>query len=85
MSRSRATLGWVERERLNVCMLNVANARVNLRAAQGVPGGRGVYDLRAELIGALEAYAQAITELGAPLPRKLRAELDLLRRIGHRG
>jgi hypothetical protein len=85
MSQSRATLGWVERERLAVCLLDVANARARLRAAQGVPGGRGVYDLRADLIVALETYAQAITQLGAPLPRRLRAELDLHRRIGHRG
>ena len=83
MSQSRATLGWVERERLAACLLDVAHARAHLRAAQGKPGGWGVYDLRVDLIAALEAYADAITELGAPLPRQLRAEIDLHRRIGH--
>ena len=83
MSQSRATLGWVERERLAACLLDVANARSHLRAAQGKPGGGGVYDSRADLIAALEAYGDAITELGAPLPRKLRAEIELHRRIGH--
>ncbi len=82
MSQSRATLGWVERERLAACLLDVANARSHLRAAQGKPGGGGVYDSRADLIAALEAYGDAITELGAPLPRKLRAEIELHRRIG---
>ncbi len=82
MSQSPATLGWVERERLAACRLDVANARSDLRAAQGKPGGWGVYDLRIDLIAALEAYGDAITELGAPLPRKLRTEIELHRRIG---
>ena len=82
MSQSRTTLGWVERERLAARLLDVANARSDLRAAQGKPGGGGVYDSRVSLIAALEAYGDAITELGAPLPRKLRAEIELHRRIG---
>jgi hypothetical protein len=82
MSQSRTTLGWAERERLAACLLDVANARSHLRAAQGRPGGWGVRDLRADLIAALEAYGAAITELGAPLPRKLRTEIELHRRIG---
>ena len=84
MSQSRSTRGWVERERLAVCLLDVAGARERLRAAQSVPGGCRVYDLRVELVTALEACADAITELGAPLPHKLRAEINLQRRLGHR-
>ena len=84
MPQSRSTRGWVERERLAVCLMDVAGARSRLRAAQSVPGGCGVYDLRMDLVAALEACADAITELGAPLPRKLGAEINLQRRIGHR-
>ena len=84
MSQSRSTRGWLERERLGVCLLDVAGARARLRVAQSVPGGVGVHDLRVDLVAALEACADAITELGAPLPHKLRAEINLQRRIGHR-
>ncbi len=84
MSPSRVTDGWAERELLAVCLEDVTRARAQLRAAQGVPHRCDVYDLRADLIAALEAYASAITQLGAPLPRKLRVEIDLQRRIGHR-
>ena len=84
MPQSRSTRGWVERERLAVCLLDVADARARVRTAQTVPGGFGVYDMRVELVAALEACADAITELGAPLPGQLGAEINLQRRIGHR-
>ena len=85
MSQSRATPGWVERERLAVCLRDVTTARAHLRAAQHrVPRGCGVFAQRMDLLAALEAYAEAITELGAPLPRQLRTEIDLHRRLGHR-
>jgi len=84
MPQSGRTRGWVERERLAASLLDVASARARLRTAQTVPGGFGVYNSRVELVAALEACADAITELGAPLPHKLRAEINLQRRIGHR-
>lgn len=77
MPQSGRARGWVERERLAGCLRDVAVARARLRAAQTGPGGFGVYDSRVELVTALEACADAITELGAPLPHKLRAEINL--------
>lgn len=84
MSQSRSMHGWVERERLAACLLEIASARERMRVAQSHPGGHGVCDSRVDLVAALEACAAAITELGAPLPRKLRDEIDLQRRIGYR-
>ena len=41
--------------------------------------------LRRELLEALEAYAAALAEVGAPLPPRLRSEIDLYRGLGARG
>ena len=41
--------------------------------------------LRKELLDALEAYAAALALVGAPLPPRLRAEIDLYRGLGGRG
>ncbi|MCP3424233.1 hypothetical protein [Nocardioides pinisoli] len=41
--------------------------------------------LRRELLEALEAYAEALAQVGAPLPPRLRSEIDLYRGLGGRG
>jgi hypothetical protein len=41
--------------------------------------------LRRELLDALEAYAAALALAGAPLPPRLRSEIDLYRGLGGRG
>ncbi|MGB0099286.1 MAG: hypothetical protein WBP61_03310, partial [Nocardioides sp.] len=37
--------------------------------------------LREELLAALEAYAAAVADVGAPLPYRIRDELSLYRRL----
>ncbi len=71
-----------ERDRLSECVRQVEIARDQLRAARR-RGARSTEELplRAELLVALEAYADAITALGAPVPYQLRAEIDLCRRL----
>jgi hypothetical protein len=41
--------------------------------------------LRKQLLDALEAYADALALEGAPLPPRLRTEIDLYRGLGGRG
>jgi hypothetical protein len=41
--------------------------------------------LRKELLEALDAYAAALASAGAPLPPRLRSEIDLYRGLGGRG
>jgi hypothetical protein len=41
--------------------------------------------LRTELLAALDAYAAAVALAGAPLPPRLRSEIDLYRGLGGRG
>ena len=41
--------------------------------------------LRRELLAALDAYAAALDLAGAPLPPRLRSEIDLYRGLGGRG
>jgi hypothetical protein len=41
--------------------------------------------LRKELLAALDAYAEALAVAGAPLPPRLRSEIDLYRGLGGRG
>jgi hypothetical protein len=41
--------------------------------------------LRKRLLDALEAYAGALAQAGAPLPPRLRSEIDLYRGLGGRG
>lgn len=74
------------REGLAACVRDVSAARARLDAARHT-GARSweQHPLRAELLAALELYAAAITELGAPVPYRLRGEIELYRRLGNRG
>lgn len=68
-----------------MCLRNVKIARGELRAARHKAARGWDKDaLRAELLVALEGYAAAITRIGAPVPRTLRNEIDLYRRLRNR-
>ena len=41
--------------------------------------------LRKELLASLEAYAAALAQAGAPLPPRLRSEINLYKDLGGRG
>ena len=74
-----------ERHRIAQCLRDVHAARQQLRTARHEAArGWDKDGLRAELLAALEGYAAAITQVGAPLPRTLRNEIDLYRRLGNR-
>jgi hypothetical protein len=74
-----------ERQRVAVCLRNVNITRGELRVARHKAAQGWDKDaLRAGLLVALEGYAAAITEIGAPVPRTLRNEIDLYRRLRNR-
>jgi hypothetical protein len=80
--QSRRHTGFVEREHVDACMRDVDFARARLRSARdSASSGWSKHALHADLLAALEGHAAAITRIGAPVPRKLRTELELYRRL----
>jgi hypothetical protein len=78
-------LGPGQRQRVAACLRNVNLAREDLRTARHEePNGWAARALRAELLAALEGYAAAIAEIGAPVPRTLQDEIALYRRLRNR-
>ncbi len=69
-----------EHDHLETHLRDIAVARERLDEARRV-GARSteVSPLRADLLAALEAYAAAITRLGAPVPHRIHAEIELYR------
>jgi len=67
---------------VSVCARDVEAARSRLHDARG-PGCRGTDEraMQADLLVALEAYAAAVASLGAPLPYRMRTEIDLYRNL----
>lgn len=63
----------------------IGQARRRLEVARRSARPADQLPLRQALFEALEAYASALTSGGAPLPYKLRAEIDLYRGLGPRG
>ena len=85
MPEPRRQAGPDERARLVACLRGVNIARARLEAARHqVTRGREKDALRAELLAALEGYAAAITRAGAPVPRRLLAEIEVYRRLRNR-
>ena len=72
-------------ERLSSLLEDVLTARRVLEAARHDKRLAEQQLLRKELLDALEAYAAALALVGAPLPPRLRAEIDLYRGLGGRG
>lgn len=82
---SRRHAGFVERERAVACLRDVDIARAHLRTARDTAtGGWNKHALHHELLTALERYAAAVIQLGAPVPRRLRNEIELYRRLRNR-
>jgi hypothetical protein len=77
--------GSGERESIAVCLqiLNLARGQLRTARQEATPRWNGDA-LRAELLTALERYAGAITQTGAPVPRNLRNEIELYRRLRNR-
>lgn len=86
MAEARRPTEPGERERLAACVHDINVARERMDAARQV-GARSteINALRSELLTALEGYEAAITSLGAPVPQRLRAEIDLYQRLRNRG
>ena len=85
MPELRRHPGPCERERVVACLRDVNIARADLRSARHEASrGWNVLVLRADLLAALEGYAVAITQLGVPVPRRLRTEIDVYRRLKNR-
>jgi hypothetical protein len=74
-----------DRQDLNVLLGDVAVARDRLGTARQGARAADQLQLRQDLLQALEAYASALADRGAPLPYKLRDEIELYRGLGRRG
>ena len=74
-----------ERQRIAVCLQSLNIARGHLRTSRHqATRGWDKHALRADLLAALEGYAEAITQIGAPVPRTLQNEIDIYRRLRNR-
>jgi hypothetical protein len=71
--------------RLTDLLSRVHAARERLERAREEKGRPEQQLLRQELLTALEAYAAAIGDSGAPLPYRLRTEIDLYKGLRGRG
>jgi hypothetical protein len=74
-----------DRSQLPLLLTEIGRARGRLDAARGAPRPTDQLLLRRALLEALEAYASAIATCGAPLPYRMRAEIDLYKGLGPRG
>jgi|tagenome__1003787_1003787.scaffolds.fasta_scaffold20174519_2 hypothetical protein len=84
MSEPSRQPGPPARACLASCLREVNVARARLRATRNDLRSWEKPALRADLLAALEGYAEAITDLGAPVPRRLLAEIELYRRLRNR-
>ena len=71
--------------RLTLLLEDVLTARRRLERARHDKRLAEQQLLRKGLLDALEAYANALATVGAPLPPRLRSEIDLYRGLGGRG
>ena len=89
MPEATSGRGPGEREHLSACLHSVDVARAHLGVARH-ESTRGCESqaLRTALLDAgadaLEAYAAVITQFGAPVPRRLRNEIELYRGLRNR-
>lgn len=74
-----------DREGLAVLLGEVSLARDRLGTARQGARAADQLQLRRDLLQALEAYASALSQRGAPLPYRLRDEIELYRGLGQRG
>ena len=71
--------------RLTSLLEDVLSARQLLERARHDKRLVEQQQLRKDLLGALEAYADALAVVGAPLPPRLRSEINLYKGLGARG
>jgi len=76
--------GPPEYDRLVTCFHTLGVARAQLRAERDARRGLDKQAARGDLLLALEQYASAIADLNAPVPRRLKAEILLYRRLKER-
>lgn len=69
---------------LDACQAEVVSARSLLTDARHRGGRVDVEPFRADLVAALEEYAATIERSGAPMPQRVRAELQLYRSLRRR-
>ncbi|WP_374455447.1 hypothetical protein [Nocardioides sp.] len=74
-----------DRQDLAVLLSEVSLARDRLGIARQGARAADQLQLRRDLLHALEAYASALAGRGAPLPYRLRDEIELYRGLGLRG
>jgi hypothetical protein len=74
-----------DHDRLTDLLSQVLDARRRLERARGQRGAPEQQLLRQELLSALVQYAEAISDSGAPLPYRLRTEIDLYTGLSGRG
>lgn len=72
-------------EQLTALLDDVHSARARLEAARHDQRPSEQQQLRRALLDALEGYAEALAAAGAPLPHRLRTEIDLYRGLRGRG
>jgi hypothetical protein len=71
--------------RLAALLAEIGHARDRLDVARSGTRPSEQLPVRRELLAALEAYAAALASCGAPLPYRLRDEIELYRGLGQRG
>lgn len=81
MPLPRRRPGPLEHDRLVTCLQTVGVARARLRGRRGAAREIDKAAAREDLLDALEQYASAITDLGAPIPRRIRTEIVVYRRL----
>ena len=69
---------------LDACQAEIVSARSQLDDARRRGARLEIEPSRENLVAALERYAAAIEQSGAPLPQRLHAELSLYRNLGRR-
>jgi hypothetical protein len=86
MSGPQSGAKGTERHLLERCSHDLNQARSRLSAGRHAKVSRWEeQQLRADLVTALENYADALAAGGLPLPYRIRDELALYRQIGDRG
>ncbi|WP_243057402.1 hypothetical protein [Nocardioides sp. SR21] len=86
MLERRQCPGPGEHEQVALRLRELRSARAHVATARHDATLRWKSDvLRAELLSALEGYAAAIVQIGAPVPSRLRLEIDLYRGLQNRG
>ena len=73
-----------ERALLRACQADIVTARLRLQEARHQGRRVDAEPFREDLVAALQEYAAMIARSGAPMPRRLGAELVLYQNLGHR-